>query len=97
MSERIMKVIGGVLLPLSAVRAAAAILEVAGGDHVRGPLGRAGHVLAHAPERDWYHRVYRDEIAAFPGLRVPKGSITDHRAHVKPAVIHYLRRLAEGS
>jgi hypothetical protein len=31
----------------------------------------------------------------FPGLRVPPGGTTDHGAHVKPAVIHYLRRLAE--
>lgn len=43
------------------------------------------------------NRVYREEITAFPGLVVPKGSVTDHRAHVKPAVIHYLHRLADGS
>ena len=86
--------IGGVPLTAAAIRQAADILEDAPGNHVRGPLARAGHALAHAPERDWYHGAYREEIGRFPHLRVRPGSTRDHRAHVKPAVIHYLRRLA---
>jgi len=57
----------------------------AAGNHVR--------PLAHAPERDWYLRVYRGQVAQFPGLRVPPGSVQHHVAHVKPVIIDFLQRL----
>jgi hypothetical protein len=87
--------IGGVMLTPEEIRQARSVLEAAAGNHVRGPLQRAGHPLAHAPERGWYQRVTQEHLVRFPLLRVEPGTIHDHVAHVKPVTIHYLGWLLE--
>ena len=87
--------IGNMMVTSEEVHQARAILESAAGNHVRSPLQRAGHPLAHAPERDWYHRAYREHLERFPHLRVEPGTIHNHMAHVKPVVIHYLAWLLD--
>lgn len=87
--------LGGTPLTRSDVHWALEILRDSAGHHVRQPLARAGHPLAHAPERDWYHRVYREQVSEFPELMVPPGTVHHHVAHVKPVIIDYFTRLLE--
>jgi hypothetical protein len=82
--------VGGVMLPAEQVRQARAVLEVARGNHVRGPLQRAGHPLAHAPDRDWYHGISRYVLGVHPEMRFPGGTHHEPAAHVKTRVLHYL-------
>jgi len=88
MSERVE--IGGLVLSAEEVRQARSVLEGARGNHVRGPLQRAGHRLAHAPDRDWYHRVSERVLRVHPDMRFETGTRHEPAAHVKTRVLHYL-------
>jgi hypothetical protein len=82
--------IGGLVLSAEEVRQARAVLEGARGNHVRGPLQRAGHPLAHAPDRDWYHEVSERVLQVHPGMAFESGTRHEPTAHVKTRVLHFL-------
>jgi hypothetical protein len=88
-------IVGGIRLTPELAKEAARVLEAAPGIMVAQPLQRAGHVLARA-ERGWYHKVAAEELAEFPALAVGSGTRSRPAGHVKIAVVHYLRRIADG-
>lgn len=88
-------IIAGVPLTPAQLLSAADVLDSARGHHVSRPLARARHPLSRAQDQRWYHEIHKEEIRRFPELRVPPGGVHGpHRAQVKPAVSHCLRRLA---
>jgi hypothetical protein len=82
----------GVQLGAADVRTAIQVLESAKGIMVAGPLERSGHPLAGAA-KGWYHPFSREEIAAFPELRVDPQTHSKPAGHVKLAVLHRLHRM----
>lgn len=89
--------VAGITLTAAEAAEAAALLEAAPGSHVRPVFARAGHKLAAAGTR-WYLPVAREELKLYPGLRTAGGThATGHVSHVKAAVVHWLRRAAEGA
>lgn len=88
------QVIGGVTLSPAEIHNAIKILESAKGVKVKEPLAQAGHPLSTA-EEGWYHPFAQEELTAYPDIAVEPGTHSDPAGHVKKAVLHRLKRLAE--
>jgi hypothetical protein len=89
--------VGGVMLSLSQVRSAAALLREAAGNQVLKVWQKAGHPLAEAG-KDWYVPWAKQELAWYPHLRGEKGGHFEggHGSPVKRGLIHRLERLLTG-
>jgi MoxR-like ATPase len=80
--------IGGVLdVTGEEIEEAIAVLESTGGTAVKQPLQAKGNRLA---DMD-YHQVAEDYLAAHPELEIPKGTPEQHAAHVKTALLAFLK------
>jgi MoxR-like ATPase len=66
---------------------AIAVLESTGGTAVKQPLQAKGNRLADMN----YHQVAEDYLAAHPELEIPKGTPEQHAAHVKTALLAFLK------
>jgi hypothetical protein len=85
-------VIEGVTLKLTDLRSALDILRADKSIMVKQPLARANHPLSKAPE-GWYHKFSKEEIKAYPELRIDPQTHKKPAGHVKLAVIHRLERM----
>jgi MoxR-like ATPase len=69
------------------IEEAISVLESTGGTAVKQPLHAKGNRLADMN----YHQVAEDHLAAHPGLQIPKGTPEQHAAHVKTALLAFLK------
>jgi len=86
-------VVGGVTLTLADLRRALEILKADRTIMVRQPLARAGHPLAAASDKNWYHPFSKEERRLYPELEIDPQTHRRPAGHVKVAVIHRLERM----
>jgi hypothetical protein len=90
--------IGGVSVSPESLNEAVRVLEASSSIMVHAPLRAAGHPLADAPDRRWYHEFSAEERILFPELEIDPSTHKRPAGHVKIAVLHRMRRmLAEAS